>query len=86
MEKESADRQERTMGVQACIPTNKQSDGGEERGEKRGGSLRNRNLKVNIREVGSRGAAGGGACCVLQQKELEIKRKRKETCWEKKER
>lgn len=35
MEKrESADRQERTMGVQVCIPTNKQSDGGEERGEK----------------------------------------------------
>lgn len=34
MEKESADRQERTMGVQACIPTNKQSDGGEERGGK----------------------------------------------------
>lgn len=34
MEKESADRQERTMGVHACIPTNKQSDGGEERGEK----------------------------------------------------
>lgn len=28
MEKESADREERTMGVRACIPTNKQSDGG----------------------------------------------------------
>lgn len=26
---------EHTMGVQVCIPTNKQSDGGEERGEKR---------------------------------------------------
>lgn len=34
MEKESADRQERTMGVLACIPTNKQSDGREERGGK----------------------------------------------------
>lgn len=30
--KESADRQERTIGVRGCIPTNKQSDVGEAHG------------------------------------------------------
>lgn len=48
MEKESADRQERTMGVQACIPTNRQSDGGGEAGEK---GSRDGNSMVNIQDA-----------------------------------
>lgn len=53
MEKESADRQERTMGFQACIPTNKQSheDGGKTGRGGVGGSHRKSNPGGDIRDV-----------------------------------
>lgn len=65
MEKESADRQERTMGVQACIPNNKQSDGGGERGAIGRKPYMNINLKGIVREVEVDRKRGGGGGVVL---------------------